>query len=205
MGNDCQSPIASVQRTRSTLASHSAVSCGRNDETKGIATGGVKTAIKGGVSVSLRLSTFARVCLRLLAFSPLRLLAFVCVCLRLLAFAYAPLCYAPPLRDTEKWMNANRAIRIAAQRTQGLWGLVSVFRGGWRYDCQRTLAIRIAAITLASDSATTIARFRPSKGDAQRQWLHKPAEWPIFQQLQLNRYTNSLQQDGQLEWATLRQ
>ena len=32
-----------------------------------------------------------------------------------------------------------------------------------RYDCQRTLAIRIAAITLASDSAITLARFRPSK------------------------------------------
>ena len=31
------------------------------------------------------------------------------------------------------------------------------------YDRQRTLAIRIAAITLASDSAITIARFRPSK------------------------------------------
>ena len=36
-----------------------------------------------------------------------------------------------------------------------------VFRG--RYDRQRTLVIRIAAITLASDSAITIARFRPSK------------------------------------------
>ena len=35
-----------------------------------------------------------------------------------------------------------------------------VFEG---YDRQRTLAIRIAAITLASDSAITIARFRPSK------------------------------------------
>ena len=32
-----------------------------------------------------------------------------------------------------------------------------------RYDRQRTLVIRIAAITLASDSAITIARFRPSK------------------------------------------
>ena len=31
------------------------------------------------------------------------------------------------------------------------------------YELQRTLAIRIAAITLASDSAITIARFRPSK------------------------------------------
>ena len=48
--------------------------------------GGVKkNAIKGGVSVCLRLSTFARVCLRLLAFSPLRLLAFLP--LRLSAFA----------------------------------------------------------------------------------------------------------------------
>ena len=36
-----------------------------------------------------------------------------------------------------------------------------VFRG--RYDRQRTLVIRIAAITLASDSAITIVRFRPSK------------------------------------------
>ena len=34
--------------------------------------------------------------------------------------------------------------------------------GGW-YDRQRTLVIRIAAITLASDSAITIALFRPSK------------------------------------------
>ena len=32
-----------------------------------------------------------------------------------------------------------------------------------RHGLQRTLAIRIAAITLASDSAITIARFRPSK------------------------------------------
>ena len=36
-----------------------------------------------------------------------------------------------------------------------------IFRG--RYDRQRTLLIRIAAITLASDSAITLARFRPSK------------------------------------------
>ena len=35
------------------------------------------------------------------------------------------------------------------------------FRG--RYDRQRTLAIRIAAITLAGDSATTMASFCPSK------------------------------------------
>ena len=34
---------------------------------------------------------------------------------------------------------------------------------GKRYDNQRTLVIRIAVITLASDSAITIARFCPSK------------------------------------------
>ena len=65
---------------------------------KGIAKGEVqKTTRKGGASVCLRLSTFARVCLRLLAFSPLR---FVSICLRLLVFARiclrplycAPLC-----------------------------------------------------------------------------------------------------------------
>ena len=63
-----------------------------------------KTAIKGGVSVCLRLSAFARVCLRLLAFAPLRLLAFVRVCLRLLAFpriCLRPPLLHPPLRDTE--------------------------------------------------------------------------------------------------------
>ena len=58
--------------------------------------------------------------------------------------------------------NANRAIRIAMQRTQGLRRPNSVFFRE-RYDRQWTLAIRIAAITLASDSATTLARFRPSK------------------------------------------
>ena len=59
-------------------------------------------------------------------------------------------------------MNANRAIRIAAQRTQGLRTKFCVFR--WRSGRQRTLVvIRIAATTLASDSAITIARFRPSK------------------------------------------
>ena len=56
-GQNRQSPIASVQQTRSTLARHSAVPCGTN----------------------------------------------------------------------VKRMNANRAIRIAAQWTQGLWGLISVF------------------------------------------------------------------------------
>ena len=54
--------------------------------------------------------------------------------------------------------NANRAMRIAAQRTQGLREPISVFLGEiWQP------ALRIAAITLASDSAITIARFRPSK------------------------------------------
>ena len=56
-GQNRQSPIASVQRTQSTLANHSAVPCGTN----------------------------------------------------------------------VKRMNANRAMRIAAQRTQGLWGLIFVF------------------------------------------------------------------------------
>ena len=37
------------------------------------------------------------------------------------------------------------------------------FSFGGRNDRQRTLVIRIAAITLASDSAITNARFRPSK------------------------------------------
>ena len=32
-------------------------------------------------------------------------------------------------RLLNEW-NANRVIRIAAQRTQGLWGLISVFLGG---------------------------------------------------------------------------
>ena len=57
VGQNRLSPIASVQRTQSTLTSHSAMPCGTN----------------------------------------------------------------------VKRMNANRAIRIAAQRAQGLWGLVSVF------------------------------------------------------------------------------
>ena len=52
--------------------------------------------IKGGVSVCLRLSTFAHVCLRFRLCICLRLSAFVCVCLWLLAFACAPLCCPPP-------------------------------------------------------------------------------------------------------------
>ena len=91
VGLDRQSPIASFQRMRSTLASHSAV----------------------------------------------------------------------PLKMNVTRTNTNRAIQIATERTQGLRGLISVFWG--RYEHQRSLAIRIAAITLASDSAITTARFRPSK------------------------------------------
>ena len=47
-------------------------------------------------------------------------------------------------------MNANRAIQLAVQRTQGLCGPIPVC---WeKYDCQRTPVIRIA-VTLAIDSA----------------------------------------------------
>ena len=67
----------------------------------------------------------------------------------------------PPGTNTTP-TNANRAIRIVVQRTQGLRGPTGVFLRG-RYDRQRTLVIRIAAKTLASDSGITIARFRPSK------------------------------------------
>ena len=73
---------------------------------KGIAKAGVKNRNKGGASVCLRLSTFARVCLRLLAFSPLRLLAFVSVCLHLFACAriyVRPSLSRPPLRDTDNF------------------------------------------------------------------------------------------------------
>ena len=89
-GQNRQSPIATVQRTRSTLAGHSAVPCATN----------------------------------------------------------------------VKQMNTNRTIRIAAQRTQGQWGRIS-----------------IAAITLASDSAITIARSRPSK--VFLEWLLEIAESDI--------------------------
>ena len=54
---------------------------------RGLQRVGVKTRTNGGVSVCLRLSTFARVCLRLLAFR-------LCVCLRLSAFAR--ICFTPP-------------------------------------------------------------------------------------------------------------
>ena len=91
-GQNRQSPIASVQRTRSTLASHSAVPHGKNTTST----------------------------------------------------------------------NANRAIRIATHNERRVYEDQILCFGG-RYDRQRTLVIRIAAITLASDSAITIARFRPSK------------------------------------------
>ena len=45
---------------------------------------------------------------------------------------------------------------------------------GGRYELQRTLAIRIAAITLASDPAITIARFRPSKMKGNPTQKHPP-------------------------------
>ena len=55
-------------------------------------------------------------------------------------------------------------MQISAQQTQGLRGLVSVSWDSWRRcDRQRTLVIRIAVITLASNSAITVARLRPSK------------------------------------------
>ena len=49
--------------------------------------------------------------------------------------------------------------------TDSKFTIRSVFStgGSFGYDHQRTIAIRIAAITLTSHSAITIARFRPSK------------------------------------------
>ena len=67
---------------------------------------------------------------------------------------------AVPRGMSVKRMNANRAIRIAAQRMQGLQDWSPCFGGD---DRQQMLAIRIAAITLACASAITLARFRPSK------------------------------------------
>ena len=64
---------------------------------RGLQMGGVKTTIKGGVSVCLRLSTFACVCLRFRLCVCLRLSVFVCVCSHLLA----PPLLRPPLRDTD--------------------------------------------------------------------------------------------------------
>ena len=53
---------------------------------------------------------------------------------------------------------ANRVIRTVVQRTQGLHSPLRE-----RSECQRTLVIRITAITLASNAAITLAQFRPSK------------------------------------------
>ena len=85
---------------------HSFCKFKRERSDQGIAKGRVKKsgAIKGGVSVCLRLSTFARVCLRFRLRVCLRLSAFVSVCLRLFAFAricLRPALLRPPLRDTE--------------------------------------------------------------------------------------------------------
>ena len=59
-------------------------------------------------------------------------------------------------------MNANWVIQIAAQRTQRLWGPIPVISGGI-WVPTNAIVIQIAAIALASDSAITIAWFRPSK------------------------------------------
>ena len=66
------------------------------------------------------------------------------------------------------------AIRTATQRTQGLCEPISVFLWG-RYERQRTLVIPIAATTIASDPAITIARFRLSveNEESARSFLHK--------------------------------
>ena len=53
--------------------------------------------------------------------------------------------------------------RFESQRNERRAYEDQILSFGWRYELQRTLAVRIAAITLASDSAITIARFRPSK------------------------------------------
>ena len=61
--------------------------------------------------------------------------------------------------------NANRAIRMVAQRTQGpptrtKW---SLFLQGIEMTANERQRFESAAIILASDSAITLARFRPSK------------------------------------------
>ena len=60
-------------------------------------------------------------------------------------------------------MNANRAVRNAPQWKQGLWGQISVVLGEI-YARQRTLAIRIAAITFARD-------FSPCAPAEARRWF----------------------------------
>ena len=65
---------------------------------------------------------------------------------------HATKCYS----NERQWRDSNRSAANAGRmRTK------SCVLGG-RYELQRTLAIRIAAITLASDSAITIARFPKS-------------------------------------------
>ena len=61
--------------------------------------------------------------------------------------------------------NQSREIRIATQRTQGLGRLLSAFCGEIKqsYDRQETLAMLIAATTLASDTPITIVQFHQSK------------------------------------------
>ena len=51
---------------------------------------------------------------------------------------------------------------------------------GELYDRQRMLALRIAAKTLASDSAITIARFRPSKISQLKGHTAYRREWQIY-------------------------
>ena len=59
-------------------------------------------------------------------------------------------------------VNANRAISNRCTTNAGSMGTTFRVCGG-KNDRQRTLVIRIAAITPASDAAITIARFPPSK------------------------------------------
>ena len=59
--------------------------------------------------------------------------------------------------------------RFESQRNERSAYEDQILRFGGRYELQRTLAIRIATTTLASNSALTIARVRPSKAVAQSQ------------------------------------
>ena len=83
----------------------------KKQDLRGLQRAGVRNHNKGGVSVCLRLPTFARVCLRFRLCACLRLSTFVCVCLRLFALAricLRPPLLRPPLRDTEDWLMWNR-------------------------------------------------------------------------------------------------
>ena len=148
-GQNRQSPIASVQRARSTLASHTAVPRGTNAKRMN-ANRAIRIAAK-------RTRGFAKGVSR----------------------TVSPRVFLKMGRKREKKKHGRKrkiteengkigsdsvpATPFAkSRRTQGLEAPRCLcFRE--RYDCRRTLAIRIAAITLASDSAITIARFRPSK------------------------------------------